>query len=145
MYTIERPRSWTIVDDLFDWQDEFNRMFRNIRPAAVEGRYPAINAWASKDSIIVDVDIPGVDPKKVDVSIENNELTVSGTREMEQLPKDGAYHLQERTGGEFRRTLNIPFMVDTGRVEAKIKNGILRITLTRTDEDKPKKILIEAS
>jgi HSP20 family protein len=144
MYISITPTNWSIFDDLIDWHNDFNRLFNETRPIWSVRRYPAVNTWVSEGGIIVDVEIPGIDPKKLEVSVYDNELTISGIRDTERPEKDGSYHLRERMAGNFKRLVTLPYVVDTEKVEAKYKNGVLRIKLTRAEADKPQKILIEA-
>ncbi|MDD4871979.1 MAG: Hsp20/alpha crystallin family protein [Kiritimatiellae bacterium] len=145
MYISTIPINRLIFDDLLNWHNEFNRYFEDIRPVWQTQKYPAMKTWASEDGIIVDIELPGIDIQKVNLSVSNDELTVSGSRDIEQPAKDGSYHMQERTSGDFSRILTLPFTADTNKIEAKYKNGILRVRLVRAEEDKPKKIQIETT
>jgi len=144
------------TQDLFGWgrmdpfgdirrlQDEMNRLFS----ASVAGTrspaagFPAINAYANEDGIALTAELPGVRPEDLDISVFRDTLTLRGKR---QSPEEAqAYHRRERLHGEFVRTISLPFQVDPERVEADMQDGLLRLSLHRPEEDKPKRIKISA-
>ncbi|MBA4388234.1 MAG: Hsp20/alpha crystallin family protein [Verrucomicrobia bacterium] len=137
--------AWTMMDDLMNMQGEFNRYFDGINRHRVTVAYPPVNAWISGDGLVVDAELPGVDPKNVEISVQGNELTVSGSRAAGELPKDATYERRERKFGGFRRTMELPFKVEADKVSAAYKNGVLRITLPRAESDKPRKVKIETA
>jgi HSP20 family protein len=148
------PRNpWSIFDEIESLQEDMNRMLsgqRGERPGR-RGRtwrrrptYPLMNVWSSADGVIIDAELPGVDPKDVDISVLGDELTVRGKVNAGQDGTDETYHRRERPAGEFARTLQLPFRADAGAVKAHYRNGVLRLTVPRSEEEKPKKIQIEA-
>lgn len=141
--------TWSILDELESLQEDMNRVFggRALGPAARRGRavYPPLNVWSSKDGIAVDAELPGIDVKDVDISVEADQLTLRGKINAGE-PKEGeTYHRRERAAGEFLRTLQLPFRANADGVKATYRNGILRINIPRTEEDKPRKVAIEAA
>ena len=125
---------------------EMNRLFSDW-PAGAQGStvsgYPAMNVWTDEDSAIVTAELPGMDREMIDISVEDDTLTVRGERQMEE--KEGAsYHRRERRFGSFVRSFRLPFRVDAEKVEATFKNGVLNIVLPRAEEEKPKKISVRA-
>ena len=140
---------WSILDELESLQEDMNRVFGGRTAGPVERRrrtaYPPVNVWSSKDGVTVDAELPGVDVKDVDISVEADQLVLRGRINAAE-PKEGeTYHRRERAGGEFVRALQLPFRADAAGVKATYKNGILRITIPRTEEDKPRKVAIEAA
>jgi HSP20 family protein len=135
-----------LFGDMNRFQDEFQRMFgRNVfggqRWASA---FPALNVWADEQAVYVEVDLPGIDVEKLDVNVtEGNKLTIQGERPVLELP-NAVWHRQERRAGAFSRTLTLPTMVDANKVEAKYENGVLRLTLPRSEAAKPRKIEIKA-
>jgi HSP20 family protein len=143
--------------DLFAWgydpfeemrrlQEEVNRAFsasvagaRALAPA----EFPALSVYANEDGIAVTAELPGVNAEDLEVSAFQDTLTLRGSRSAPAEAK--AYHRRERQQGEFVRTLNLPFRVDPERVEANLEDGVLRLSLHRPEEDKPKRIKISAS
>jgi HSP20 family protein len=122
-------------------QREMNRIFSGL-DQPVNQEIPAVNAWVGEGDVIVTAELPGVDPGKVDISVVGDTLTIGGSRETAALREGESYHRQERSYGRFTRSLQLPFHVEAGKVEAKYERGVLRITLPRAEEDKPRKISV---
>jgi HSP20 family protein len=125
-------------------QDEMNRMFSTSfvgRRRAPAG-FPAINAYANEDGIALTAELPGVKSEDLDISVFRDTLTLRGKREAPEEAK--GYHRRERLQGEFVRTINLPFQVDPERVEANMQDGLLRLSLHRPEEHKPKRIKVSA-
>jgi HSP20 family protein len=140
-------------DDVFEQFRRFEREFdelwgggtgwggnRNIR-AFSSGAFPGVNVAATNDGITIYLFAPGIDPKTLDTSIQQNALLISGKREIPQQ-KDGTYYRQERFSGAFRRVVSLPDDVDPDRVEARYKDGIVHITIGRQPAAKPRQIEI---
>ena len=143
------PRNpWSIFDELESLQTDMNRAFANAgygRPWRGGATYPLMNVWSSTDGIVVDAELPGVDPKDVDISIRGDELTLRGKVSADGSRKGEAYHRRERPTGEFTRTLQLPFRANQEAVKASYKNGVLRLTVPQSEEEKPKKVIVEAA
>ena len=120
---------------LTDWP---TRSGRSVAPG-----YPAMNLWTNEDGVIVTAELPGIDPKDIDISVVNDTLTVSGNRQPEQV-EGATYHRRERGQGRFTRSLQLPFLVDADKVDATFEKGVLHISLPRAEADKPKKIAVKA-
>jgi HSP20 family protein len=105
--------------------------------------YPAMNVWSDEDSALVTAELPGVDLDDIDITVEDDILTLRGVRKPDE--REGVtYHRQERRYGRFLRTLRLPFRVDAEKVEATFAKGVLNLVLPRAAEDKPRKIAIRA-
>jgi HSP20 family protein len=134
------------LDTFRDWERKqalLNRMFH--APAyggALE--VPALNIWTSQDSAVVTAEIPGLAPEDVDISVLNETLSLRGSRQEETLEEDAKWHRRERAFGEFARTIQLPFRIDADKVEATFANGVLEIKLPRSEQDKPRKITVNA-
>jgi HSP20 family protein len=122
-------------------QREMNRIFSGLDYPLTQ-EVPPVNAWVGEGDVVVTAELPGVDPGKVDISVVGDTLTISGSRETEPLKEGESYHRQERSHGRFTRTLQLPFPVEVGKVDAKYDKGILRMTLPRAEADKPRKISV---
>jgi HSP20 family protein len=138
-----RPSIWQEMDQL---QHEMNRLFDATSKGHVFSfpSYPAINIWTNDDGQIISAEMPGVHPDDIDIDVTGDSLSISGVRNPDEVVKETHYHRRERNYGSFSRTVQLPFMVDTGKVEASFKNGILLISLPRAEADKPKKIAIKS-
>ena len=131
------------LSEVQNLQREMNRLFSGFtQPLSHE--FPAINVWLSKNDAIVCAELPGIDPGKIDISVVADTITLSGSREKDQLRDGESYHRQERGYGNFTRTLQIPFQVDAGKVEARYEKGVFRITLPRSEATKPKKVTVKS-
>ena len=111
----------------------------------VQSNFPAMNVWAGDDGVIVTAEIPGILPENLDITVKGDRLTVSGDRNLDELPEGARYNRRERGYGEFSRTLQLQYQADADNVEATFRNGILQIELPRLPEEKPKKIEIKSA
>jgi len=126
-------------------QREMNRLFEGVdRGWAPVAGFPAINVWLNEEGAVVTAELPGVDVKDLEINVVGETLTLSGERKAEDLPKDSVVHRQERGIGKFTRTVDLPFSVESNKVQATLEKGILRILLPRAEKDKPRKIAIKA-
>ncbi len=132
----------------WDLQDEFNRFFEDFGfgSAVAEQDYTlAMDIRETDEAYIVEADVPGI--KKEDVKIEVNEdvLTIRGERKVEQEEKKKDYHRMERQYGSFRRSVSIPSGIQHDAVKAKFDDGVLRVTLPKREDTKPRRIEVKAS
>jgi HSP20 family protein len=107
---------------------------------------PSVDVSESEGELKIDVDLPGVEEKDVDVAISDNVLTIKGEKKAEREEKKKDFHLVERSYGSFSRSLTLPFAVDPDQAKATFKNGVLSISLPKPPEvqAKAKKIAISA-
>mgnify|MGYP006279013747 CR=1 FL=1 len=136
------PSIWREMERM---QREMNRLFSDYSRSTYRAApsYPALNLWADEDSVIVRAELPGVNPDDLDVSVDNGDLTLSGSRTRDELPEGATYHRQERNYGRFTRTIHLPYKIEAEEVDATMHNGVLTLTLPRAEEDKPKRIKIK--
>lgn len=136
----------------FDWtgdpagemgrlQDEVNRLFSGYRGGT---RFPAVNVWTSADEVRVVAAVPGVDSRELDVQIEGGTLEISGERKPPHLEEDEQYLQQDQRYGAFRRLVELPYEVEQGEVKAVYRDGILEITLPRSEATKPRRIEVKS-
>jgi HSP20 family protein len=116
---------------------------------SLNGQYwvPAMDAWETEHAFVVQVDLPGLKPDQVDVSFDKNTLTIRGTRS-DTIPSDKEekrVFFIERAPGVFSRTLRFPQYVEASKIEAKFGDGVLTVTVPKSDAAKPRKIAIEAN
>jgi len=131
--------------------DQLQRQMNRFFGLSQEGRmfdspsYPAINIWTNEDGMLVSAELPGVNPKDIDINVTADGLSLSGVRPQDGPGEDEAhYHRRERSFGAFSRTIQLPFVVDTDQTEARFRDGVLQITLPRAEADRPKTIPIRA-
>ena len=140
---------WRPFRDMVSIQDEMNRLFDDFfgrpvtRPSwAEEAWCPCVDMSETKDNVIIKAEIPGMSKEDVKVSAQDNVLTLTGEKKQEKEEKDANYHRIERSYGSFSRSFTLPTSVQPDKVKATYKDGILRITLPKTEEAKPKEIPI---
>ena len=142
--------------DLVSLQERMNRLFdesfRGVgRPVADEdwalgGTWaPAVDIFEQDGNIVLKAEVPGIDAKDVDIRVENNMLTFRGERKFDDEVKHDSYHRVERSYGSFSRSFTLPSVVDTEKIRAEYKDGVLRVTLPKKEEAKPKQIAISVS
>jgi HSP20 family protein len=108
-------------------------------------KYPALNAWVNDEGLMVTAEVPGVNPEDIEITILDDTLTLSGSRNTDELPDGAEFKRRERGSGEFSRSIELPFRVDGDAVEAHFNNGVLQITLPRVPEEKPRKITVKSA
>lgn len=133
-------------EELWRLQQEMDELFGNgtgnagIR-SLPRGAFPAINVGSTAEQVEVYLFAPGVDPKSLNISIQQNLLTVSGQRQV-SVEEKATYYRQERFSGEFRRAISLPEDVDPDRVDAKYRDGIVQISVKRRASAQPRQIEI---
>jgi len=137
---------YDLFEEMRRLQEEVNRAFSSTVAGAralAPGDFPALSVYANEDGVAITAELPGVKAEDLEVSVFQDTLTLRGKR---PAPTEArTYHRRERQQGEFVRTLNLPFRVDPERVEANLEDGVLRLSLHRPDQDKPKRIKISAA
>lgn len=143
---------WDPFNEFTSLQDRFNQLlnqpfFRGFAPSGEQSLTaanftPAVNVYEDDRTINIEADLPGIQEKDIDISLENNVLTISGERKLENEEKKENFHRIERSYGRFTRSFTLPNTVDTENVNAAFDNGVLKITLNKREEAKPKQIKI---
>jgi HSP20 family protein len=106
---------------------------------------PAIDVVEEKDNFTVKADLPGMTKDEVNVSIQDKFLTIRGERKHEVEKKEANYYHRERVAGQFARTIELPTSVDAGKVQATFHDGVLHVTLPKSESAKPKEIKVNVS
>jgi HSP20 family protein len=104
---------------------------------------PSLDVAETKNEIVVKAEVPGMDPKDIDISFSDGMLTIKGEKKQEREEKEADYHLVERSYGSFCRSVQLPTEVQSGKINASYKNGILRISLLKSEEAKKKEVKIK--
>jgi HSP20 family protein len=137
---------WSPWREMERLRRDMNRLFAQMPTGSVGDlapTHPAMNVWTDEDGAVVTAELPGVAPDDMDISVVGDTLTLKGSRQPDELGEGGTYHRRERRHGTFTRAFQLPFQVESGQVEATFENGVLRISLPRAEEDKPKKIAVK--
>jgi HSP20 family protein len=126
--------------------DDMDKMMESMLPAVRGSQFgftPAVDMYEDKDNIVVETQLGGIDPEKVDVSIENNVLTIKGESEKKSEVDDKNYYRKEIRRGSFYRSIPLPTKVDGEAASAINEDGVLKITVPKASEIKPKTIKIQ--
>jgi HSP20 family protein len=141
---------WRSFRELEKMRREMDRLWDSL----VEGKpgrrieemgewLPSLDVSETKNDLIVKAELPGLDPKEIDISVVDGNLTIKGEKEQEKEEKEENYHLVERSYGSFARSIRLPRDVQSEKISASFKNGILKITLPKSEEAKKKEIKIK--
>jgi HSP20 family protein len=142
---------WDPFSELPTLQDRVNQLFsqsfsgagRNIEQSMLSANFiPPVDVYEDDHTITLQAEIPGITEKDLDVRMENNILTISGERKLENEEKKENFHRIERQYGRFTRSFTLPSVVDPESVNADFENGVLKITIAKREETKPKQIKI---
>jgi HSP20 family protein len=138
--------------NLMTAQREFDRFFKEaFNPHYGEGELstrtwaPPVDIYETENDIVLKAELPGVDPKDVEVKVEDNTLYMKGERRFEKEVKNESYHRVERSYGSFARSFSLPNSISTDKVKAEFKDGLLTLTLPKREEAKPRTVKIDVS
>lgn len=109
------------------------------------GVYPAFNITENGDTLYLRAEIPGIDPKRIDISATSDSITIRGERAIPPVGDQVNYHQREREYGTFRRIIDLPTAITTDKITATYKNGVLTVVLPKAEEAKPRQIAIKTS
>lgn len=133
-----RPQSSDVLYRFFD--DDFLSQLPQNQQWPV-----AIDVVEEKEQYVLKADLPGINKEDIKVSVENGVLTIEGERKSETEQKDKQVHRVERSYGRFIRTLNVGTNVDTSKIQASYKDGVLQLTVPKSEAAKPKSVDIQVS
>ena len=137
------------LGELYRMRREMDRLWESITrehyPSTFDHDWvPSLDLSDRGDSLVAELEVPGMDPKDIHISVTGHVLTISGEKKREREEKEHNYHLVERSYGKFSRSVRLPSTVNPDRVEASYKDGILSITLDKTGQAKAKRIEVKA-
>jgi HSP20 family protein len=142
----QRPTGWSPFGRLTNLRDEIDRLFETPltelarTSQLLSGWTMALDVFEDKDNFFVKAELPGVKKEQLEISLHEGSLSISGERKSEGKYEDAEVHRAERFFGRFQRTVALPTPVDADKVKAQYQDGILTITLPKTEEAKPKHI-----
>ena len=144
---------WEPFRDLLATQDRFNRLFNETFSSAFcdggeltqTGWLPPVDVYETDQNVMLKAELPGVDPKNVEIRVEDGTLYLKGERKFEREVKEEDYHRVERSYGSFSRSFALPSSVAAEKATAEYKDGVLTLTLPKKEEAKPRTIKILAS
>ena len=141
---------WDPFREVVTMQNRLNSLFRDLNkegdsPLSTAEFVPAVDIYEDDKKVMLKLEVPGIDEKDLDVSVENNTLTVKGERKFESEEKEENFHRIERRYGSFYRAFTLPSTVDTEHVQAKYNAGVLKLELLKKPEAQPKQIKINVA
>lgn len=122
--------------------DEMDNWFEDFAPGT--GFMPAMDVYQDRDNVIVETPITGVDPEKIDISVENDVLSISGKSEHKSEVDEKDYYRKEVRYGSFHRSVSLPASVDGAKAKAEYDDGVLKVVIPKEERAKPKKIQVIA-
>lgn len=134
-------------------RDEFERFWNtNVQKffsgedGLVGGKWaPLVDIYKDRDQYVLEAELPGLSKNDFDIKVDHHSLTLSGERKLEKRTENGDYHRVERSYGSFTRVFTLPDAVDSEKVSAEYKDGLVRIVLLKKDEVKPRQIQVSVS
>ena len=140
---------WDPFREVAALQNRVNSLFRDFNEGessmTTTNFIPAVDIYEDEKKIVLKVDVPGMQEKDIDVSVENNTLTVKGERKLEKEEKEENFHRIERRYGSFFRSFSLPNTLDINNIKAAYDAGVLRIELEKRAEAKPKQIKVNVN
>jgi HSP20 family protein len=137
------------VGEAVSMQDDLQRMFRQVfgdSDASLAGAFsPALDVEESDDAFTLHVELPGVKPDEVEVSIEESVLTIAGQRDFYSDKESDGFRRIERRFGRFHRAVRLPDRVDPDKVDAAYRDGLLTVTVPKAESAKPRKIQVSTT
>ena len=118
---------------------------RGVAGMSTAGVFPLINLTEDADRFYLRAELPGIQPDDLDISATANSIAVSGERRIAEENGGARYHRREREAGKFNRVVNMPDPVDSDKIEAECRNGVLTVTIPKSEKSKPRQISIKAS
>lgn len=142
---LTRFEPWSIVDLMHRDLDRIatRRYGNSDEQSSVADWVPAVDIVEEKNRFVLHADVPGVDPKNIDVSMDAGVLTVSGSREKEDVTEEGGFRRVERSAGRFFRRFTLPETADAEHITAKSGNGILEVSIPKQPEVKARRIEVQ--
>ena len=137
---------WDPFREVYVLQNRLNSLFGNVNegadPVSTASFVPAVNVYEDEKKVVLKLEVPGIEEKDLDVSVEKNTLTVKGERKFEKEEKEENFHRIERRFGTFYRAFTLPSIVDTESVNASYNAGVLKLELQKKPEAQPKQIKV---
>ena len=143
--TLTRYEPWNLLDQMRREMDRaFDSRADEGSSVATSDWVPAVDIKEEKDSFVIVADIPGVDPKDIEVHMENGMLTIKGEKESEKKEEREGYKRVERSFGSFYRRFSLPDTADAEKITAKSNNGVLEVSIAKQEQVQPRKISVDS-
>lgn len=139
---------WDPFGSLAEIQNEMNLLFETLlrHPKGLDAVFsPSIDVVVEKDNVVVKADLPGLTKDDITVTLQDDYLTIKGEKKHEVEQQEANYFLSERVHGSFTRTVELPMAVNAKSIDARFKDGVLHVTLPKTEEARPKQIEVKVN
>lgn len=144
---------WDPFREMSSLQERMNRLMSDFRTRSPFGEeemaqgswIPAVDIYETKESIVLNVELPGVTKEDIALEVKDSTLTIKGEKKLEKNVTEENFHRMERSYGSFTRAFTLPSTVQQDKVKAKFRDGILEIMLPKVEEAKPKQIKVDVS
>ena len=140
---------WDPFRDMVTLREKMNRLFEDAVTHRGEDKdlissawAPAVDIYEDENQLVLSAEVPGIEEKDVEIKIEDSTLIIQGERKMEKETKEENYHRIERAYGSFHRSFTLPNYIDQEKIHAEHENGVLKITMPKKPELKPRKVKI---
>ena len=140
---------WDPFRDLVTLREKMNRVFEEAFTSRGEDKEmvastwtPSVDIYESENELTLTAEVPGIEDKDIEIKIENSTLAIQGERKFEKETKEENYHRIERSYGSFFRSFTLPRNVDQDKIKAEYDTGVLRISMPKKPELKPKKVKV---
>ena len=140
---------WDPFRDLVTLREKMNRLFEEAYSTRGEERElvssswtPSVDIYETEQQLVMTAEVPGIEDKDIEIKIEDNTLTLKGERKFEKETQEENYHRVERAYGSFYRSFSLPPYIDQDNIEAEHENGVLKITMPKKHEAKPRQVKV---
>ena len=145
-YQTPQLSNWQSFDRLSSLRNELDRLFDLSWSGRDSGLFsgwsPSLDVFDDKDQFVVTAELPGMKKEEIDLTFQDGVLSISGERKQTKENKEGETFRSERYFGKFQRSVTLPAAVDSSKINASYKDGILTVTLAKSEEAKPKQIAV---
>jgi len=134
---------WDPFREMTQLQNRFDRLFEAVG-GRQESWLPAVDVFDTAEAVVLKAELAGMDPDEIQIEVEDNVLTIKGERKFEEKVDEERYYRVERRFGSFQRSLALPQGVKPDQIEAAYDDGILTVTVPKAEQEKPKRIEVQA-
>ena len=141
---------WNPMRDMFSFRHQMNHLFDDVFGSVVRGdsglsmwnRYPTVDIYDNDENIIIKAELPGIDKKDIVIDVKDGVLTLKGERSSDKEVKEENFYRKESFSGTFQRVFTLPMEVESEKIKAEYKDGILKIEVPKPEAEKPKEVAI---
>ena len=130
-----------------NFKTEMNRLLVGARANGGIGQreFPPANLYVNDQDLFLTLEVPGIDPARVDITVTGDTIELKGERPAEPVKAGESFHRRERPSGQFKRAIQLPFEVEPSKTEATYEKGILKVRMARPESQKPKKVTVKSA